>query len=244
MGRRWVMLDKRLQIGPLDTKLPKKYRRTSESYRRVIRYISEYQQDAGIAPSSYRQIGRETGISHSQVIRLMIRAEQQGLLRRKTPDALSFDTVISPPNSNGLVWVPHAECLWNKQIKWSEDDSRGFWLDRGLFGINETRNLWALSFPEPPNTGQRAPLRLDEFAVALVRRCNVDSLGKNFEGYNFVVEVEGTVSVYEFLKLLDRDILFRQPSPDREKVYVPLGSIRSISQVLMTTIRPAMPKPK
>lgn len=232
-----------LHFGPIRSFVPRNYRRASESYRRLIGYIVDYQKKTGVAPSSFRQIGRATGLSHSQVKRLLVRAEESGLLRRRNPCALSYEAIFSPPTPQGVVWLPLVEVHWHKPIDWQSDLARGVWLDRAVYGIRGTeKGLWALTFPEAPNTGQRAPLRLDEFSLALVRKFEVPELRRELRGHPLLVETNGQVSVLILQKLTTTGGLFAPPPPDLQSINVASRKIRSLAQILMTTIRPAMPR--
>lgn len=170
----------------------RRYRSTSKSYRALLRYIARFQADNKIAPKGLRECGRVIGISHSQVRRLLDKAEAGGILKKTGPQPLAYAVIHNPPTDQGVVWVPIAECSWGRRIDWTANPARGVSLDRAAYGIDDENGLRALSFSSKSPTGEGAKLGFNEHALALVRPCAKD---KALTRKWYIIETGGRVRV-------------------------------------------------
>lgn len=219
-----------------------RYRRTSESYRKLLSYLYEYQKEAGVAPTSRRQIGRALGLSHTQVGRLMRKAVVAGLLE-VSPGGQRYSFVRSPPTTAGLSWIPRVQCSWTKGIKWVRDEQDGVWLDRAVYGIKigAERWLWALTFPDSKVDRGAGFLKLNDRAMALVRRCNTDEMHYNW--WYLVERRNREVLVSTLHKKVQGRWIFRVSARDENPVRIYPDDIVRVSEILMVTMRPSPPSP-
>lgn len=176
---------------------PRHYRSTSEAYRALLAYIAKYQEEKQIAPGGFRECGRAIGISHSQVRRLLAKAEAGGILKKTGPQALAYAVIHSRPTDDGAAWVPVVECHWGRWIDWTANPARGVLLDRVAYGIENEKGLRALSFSTKSPTGEGKRLGFNEHALALVRPCPKD---KVLTRTWYIVESRGAVRVAGCIK--------------------------------------------
>ena len=208
--------------------------------RRLMACIAERQAKNGVAPS-YCAIAVAVGTSPSQAKRLVARAETTGFLKRCSESPLRFAMILNPPHS-GVVRVPLVECTWSRSIRWLDSEARGVWLDRAAFRIEgDVAGLWAVTFPERPRDGQMPLLRLDEYALALVRRCILHELE---EAHWYLVEHAGRVMVGSFFKRVGGRLIFRAGAGDTSPQSIVRTDIAAIAEVMMTTTRPPIPNPQ
>lgn len=83
-------------------------------------------------------------------------------------------------------------------------------------------------------------LRLNEHAMALVRRCEVREVQK---GCWYVVESFGRVIVSSFYKKTGAELIFRSGFRDTSPEQINSSLITAIAEVVMVITRPPTPKP-
>lgn len=221
------------------------YLRTSEAYRSLLSYVAKYQKDTGVAPSSFRQIGRAIGTSHAQARRLVLRAERDGLLQKSAPDAVKYEVVRSRATTAGLSWVPRVQCSWTKGIQWVRDEADGVWLDRAVYGIKPGGEpwLWALSFPDSAVDRGAGILRLSGSAMALVRHCQPDKMEYR---HWYVIERRNKELIVSSLWRKAKGMwTFRVSARDDHPLVIKQSEVTNVSEILMVTMRPSPPsRPK
>ena len=222
------------------SKMARHYRRKSTAIYRLVRYIARYQAEHDVAPTGHRSIAAKIGTWHPQVGRLLKRAEEGGILRKAHPKALTYEIIQNPPTPLGVAWIPRTECLWRKPIRWVRETAKGVLLDRAVFKITDTTGLWALTFPEPPREGMAPNLRLNEHALALVRRCDPREVQK---GCWYIVEFGGRVIVSSFYKKTGAELIFRSGFRDTSPEQANTCLITAIAEIMMVVTRPPTHKP-
>lgn len=221
----------------------RKHHRTSEAFRQLLKYVAKYQRDNGVAPTSFREIGRALKTSHSQARRLLRKAEGNGLLRKSSPGALAYEQVRTPPTTAGLSWIPRVQCSWTKGIKWVRDEADGVWLDRAVYEIKAGGEpwLWALTFPDSAVERGAGILKLRGSAMALVRHCAVDKMEYN---HWYVVERRNKeVLVSTLTKKAKGKWTFRVSARDEHPTTINEAEVTQVSEILMVTMRPS-PAPR
>lgn len=222
----------------------RRYRRTSESYRKLLAYIAKYQKDNGFLPTSLREIGRAVGLSHSQVGRLIQKAFLDGLLKKSEPGGLKYEIVRAPPTTAGLVWVARVQCSWTKGIDWVRDEADGVWLDRAIYGIRPgaERWLWALTFPDSKLERGAGFLKLNDRAMALVRRCKADET--QYHCWYLIERPNRETLVSTLYRKVKGKWTFRVSARDDDPVTISAKDIAGIWELLVVTMRPSPPRPK
>jgi hypothetical protein len=126
-------------------------------------------------------------------------------------------------------------------IRWVDTPLESVWLDRGIYKIDDPSGLWALTFPERPRDGVAPNLRLNEHALALVRRCGVKAVKEDFW---YVVEFGGHVIACSLFKKKGAHLIFRCGEKDTAPKEVRRDSITALAEILMVTTRPPLPAPQ
>lgn len=219
----------------------RRYLDKGEAIGRLVRFVAAFQAKNLVAPSIYA-MAAAVGTSPSQAARLLRDTEEGGILRRASQSPLRYEVILIPPHLPGIVRIPLVECIWSQRIRWRDSGLRGVWLDRATYRIEgDAAGLWAITFPERPRDGATPCLRLNEHALALVRRCPLSEIK---EDYWYLIELSGRVIVSCCVKKTGGTLLWRaglgETAPD------PLASkdIYTVCEVMMVTTRPPVPHAK
>ncbi len=136
---------------------------------RVLRCIREYQRRGGTRRVSSRAIGAATGLSHTQVLRLIAEATTKGWL---LPDrsGLAYKRIAVDECLPGRRWIPLTTCSWHNPIKWEVRDGEGESVSAKRFSLRPRGEIWMVAFTawEPVTTDY--PPRLGPGVIAFVRR--------------------------------------------------------------------------
>ena len=212
------------------------YRRASKAYVKLLEYLKDHQRDEPTLPS-FRAIGRATGISHTQVVRLIRKAEAAGMLRRLNPEDLRYEVILSPPTPHGLVWVPRIEGTWYQALHWVRDKADGVWLDQEMFKLTSSDATWAVSFPELETRAHGESLRLNEHSTILVRTRRPDEMRTNFY---YLILYRGINRILRIAERTPRRVSIRLAKDEFE--HFKLKKIAYVAEVLMVVNRPLVPK--